>query len=355
MLYLITGQPGNGKTLYTLGLVEQFRKDEEKAGRGGRPVYQSGIPDLTLDWLALDDPKAWPSLPDGSIVVIDECQRVFPPRKVGAEVPPHVREFETHRHRGFDVFLITQHPQLLDIAVRKLTGRHYHLRRTFGQEVSTVYQWEEATDPNERGKRNTALTSRFKFPRERYAWYKSAEIHTVQKRLPWKPIAVLAGSLVAVVLLGWYAWHRLSAGEAETVALDTATIEASLDQKRVDHWNALDRVPRVPAWPWSAPFYDAAARIVSAPSIAGCMSMKIDNRIDCTCTDNQGAVVDLPGSVCLRYIRRGVFDPTKPVQDVKAVNVAYLNARDSQAAPAAAQSETPRPSSAAASPSINGS
>lgn len=354
MLYLITGQPGNGKTLYTLGLVEQFRKDEAAAGRPGRPVYQSGIPELTLDWLPLDDPKEWPKLPDGSIVVIDECQRVFPPRKVGAEVPPHVREFETHRHRGFDVFLITQHPQLLDIAVRKLTGRHYHLRRTFGQEVSTVYQWEEATDPNERGKRNTALTSRFKFPRERFTWYKSAEVHTVQKKLPWKPISVLVGSLLAIAGLAWFAWARLM-GEPEAVASDAAPDQLEVAHEFVAHWEASAMVPRVPLWPWSAPYYDHVAKVVNAPAITGCMSMKIGSRIDCTCNDNQGAVVDVATHDCLAFIRRGRFDPTQPVENRKALNIEYLNARDSQSAAMATQAEPSRPASSTAPVAVSGS
>lgn len=346
MLYLITGQPGNGKTLYTLGLVEQFRKDEAAAGRAGRPVYQSGIPELTLDWQPLADPKAWPDLPDGSIVVIDECQRVFPPRKVGAEVPRHVREFETHRHRGFDVFLITQHPQLLDIAVRKLTGRHYHLRRTFGQEVSTVYQWEEATDPNERGSRNKALTSRFKFPRERFAWYKSAEVHTVQKKLPWKPILVLAGALLAIGVLAAFAWSRLM-HEPEAVASEAAPDVLQESSAFVAHWEASAMVPRVPLWPWSAPYYDHVAKVVNAPAVTGCMSMKIGNRIECTCNDNQGAVADVPTHECLTFIRRGRFDPTQPVEDRKALNIEYLNARDSQAS-TASNYEPPPPRSSTA-------
>lgn len=330
MLFLITGQPGNGKTLYTLGLVEAFRREQREKLGLDRAVYQSGIPGLTLDWQGLDDPKSWPSLPDGSIVVIDECQRVFPPRKTGAEVPPHVREFETHRHRGFDVFLITQHPQLLDIAVRKLTGRHYHLRRTFGQEVSTVLQWEEATDPNDRSARGKALTSRFAFPKERYAWYKSAEVHTVKRSLPKKPLFVLAGSVLAIAGLAWFASDRLMAiGEVDPPAVTASDGVSVESRKAADVWTADALAPRVPHWAWSAPFYDAAADERTPPRITGCMMVRVDNSITCRCHNGQGAA-QVSGDVCRDFMAGKVFDPLRPWVDAKAENIAYLNARDAQ-------------------------
>nr|WP_231642918.1 hypothetical protein [Ralstonia syzygii] len=39
MLTFITGQPGNGKSLYVIALVEAMRKAES------RPVFYYGIPD----------------------------------------------------------------------------------------------------------------------------------------------------------------------------------------------------------------------------------------------------------------------------------------------------------------------
>jgi len=315
MLNLITGQPGNGKTLYTLGLVEKLRQET------GRPVYQSGIPDLTLPWEKLDDPTTWPALPNGSIVVIDECQRIFPPRKQGSPVPPHVAEFETHRHRGFDIFLITQHPQLLDIAVRKLTGRHYHLKRTFGQEVATVYQWEEATDPNERGKRNLALQSRFSFPRERYGVYKSADIHTVKKEIPVKPFAILGGAVLGIVLLGWFAASRL--GDVDSSAVEMPTLEPGAHVS--GGLNAASLMPPIPHWQWSAPFYRDRAELVSVPRITGCLSLKIGPRHICKCSNGQGEA-PVSDQVCRDFMAGKVFDPAAPVVDAKAENIKRLEA-----------------------------
>jgi len=323
MLVLVTGQPGNGKTLYTLGLVESLRTLPASVAIG-RQVYSSGIPDLTLDWKPLDDPALWHELPDGSIVVIDECQRVFPPRKQGAPVPAHVREFETHRHRGFDVFLITQHPQLLDIAVRKLVGRHIHLSRRFGREVSTVQQWEECVNPQDRAVQSRALVSKFDFPKERYEWYKSADIHTVKKDFPVKPVAVLGLSVLAIVGLGWFATSRLMGGK-ETAAPETVQAEGlPVETLREAHLDAASLTPALPIWPWSAPYYRDVAKVVSFPRITGCMSMRIGEKFQCTCHDGQG-VAQVDGQVCRDYMAGKYFDPTRPYEDKKAENIRRLD------------------------------
>jgi hypothetical protein len=323
MLNLITGQPGNGKTLFTLGLVEKLRLDPASVA-SNREVYQSGIPELKLPWKTLDDPAKWWELPNGSIVVIDECQRVFPPRKTGAAVPRAVSEFETHRHRGFDVFLITQHPQLLDIAVRKLTGRHYHLKRTFGQDSSTLLQWEECTDPNDRSARNKALVSRFNFPKERFDQYKSADMHTVKKELPWKPILTLAAAVLGVIGLGWFAADRLmSQGEVET---ESAEVRPGGERiPPTDQWNAASLTPRVPHWPWSAPHYDGQVKLVSVPRITGCMSLQVGNVRTCKCYNGQGDA-NVASDVCRDFMAGRVFDPTREVPDIKAENIARLDA-----------------------------
>ena len=197
MLTLITGQPGNGKTLYALGAVEEFRAADKS--KPARSVWYSGIPELTLDWQPLEDGARWFEVPSGSVIVIDECQRLFPPRRQGAAVPASVSEFETHRHKGFDVFLITQHPQLLDVAVRKLVGRHVHVVRKYGMNHATLYQWERCVDPTARESLREALTSKFSYPRERFGWYRSAEQHTVTKDFPWRKVALIVGLLAFTV------------------------------------------------------------------------------------------------------------------------------------------------------------
>ncbi|WP_100097333.1 zonular occludens toxin domain-containing protein [Xanthomonas campestris] len=69
MIYLVTGMPGNGKTLYA---VEFIKKAVEK----GRKVY-TDIKGLTLAGIE-PAPDDWRTLPDGSLVVYDEAHKRFP-------------------------------------------------------------------------------------------------------------------------------------------------------------------------------------------------------------------------------------------------------------------------------------
>ena len=139
MITLITGTPGSGKTAYAVSLLMEMA--------GSRPIYADGVPELVIDhqpcppvseWTyEADDPasatgkKISFTFPANSIVVIDECQRVFRPRSSGSKVPPEVAAFETHRHLGIDFILITQHPSLVDGNIRRLVGKHIHLCRHY--------------------------------------------------------------------------------------------------------------------------------------------------------------------------------------------------------------------------------
>jgi len=342
MLFLITGQPGNGKTLHALTLVEKLRTDPASLAIG-RQVYYWGIPQLDRPWHKLGTDEDWIAarqsdwsgdcpwydLPDGSIVVVDECQHVFRPRKQGAAVPKRVSQLETHRHRGFDIFVITQHPQLLDINVRKLVGRHIHVKRNFGREVATLYQWEECVNPQDKGVTNRALKTTWSFPKDVYGWYHSAEVHTVKKDFPLKPVLTIVGSLVAVALLVWFTVHRLRA-RADAAPVEVAASQsAPLETEKVASWSTQDFVPRVPTWHWSAPFYDQVAKVQNAPRVIGCMRMDYGDRVECRCSNGQGdAQVD--DLTCHNFMEGRIYDPTRPPEDIKAENIRRLESSAKQ-------------------------
>jgi zona occludens toxin len=67
---------------------------------------------------------------DGSLIVIDEAQLFFNSRDFSKQ---HNREFadwsSTHRHKGFDVILITQRAERIDTAVRSLCDFRYRYRK----------------------------------------------------------------------------------------------------------------------------------------------------------------------------------------------------------------------------------
>lgn len=69
MMYLITGMPGNGKTLYA---VDFIRKERAK----GREVF-SDIKGLTIEGVQ-PAPDDWRTIPNGALVVYDEAHKRFP-------------------------------------------------------------------------------------------------------------------------------------------------------------------------------------------------------------------------------------------------------------------------------------
>jgi hypothetical protein len=148
--------------------------------------------------------------PAGSLVIIDECQRFFRNRPPGAPVPDYVAALEIHRHLGIDLVLITQDPMLIDKHVRRLAGEHFHAKRTFGLSSVTMYRWQRCVDdPLDFHTKKEAEKVRRKYPKKIYKCYKSAEIHTVKRKIP---LRVWATLLVFLALgpLGWFVFQHVS-------------------------------------------------------------------------------------------------------------------------------------------------
>lgn len=71
----------------------------------------------------------------------------------------------------------------MDANTRRLTERHWHISRRFGVQRTTIFQFESC---NDQPLANTATAQRleWKYPKEDFKYYKSAEVHTVQPRIP---------------------------------------------------------------------------------------------------------------------------------------------------------------------------
>jgi zona occludens toxin len=214
MITLITGTPGSGKTLYAVW--HEIRLACER----GRSVYSSGIPKLKLPVVPLSDseihqwhvtdPKLNPNDPDevtklsniaeGSLVVIDEVQRLWRPAGSGAAVPADIAGLETHRHHGLDFVVICQHPSLLHRNVRALVGRHIHLRATaLGNYLYEFPEWCE--NPQTKSARTSCVRSRYRLPKAGFDLYESASLHVkANKRKPIQFFVAMAVLLVVPIL-----------------------------------------------------------------------------------------------------------------------------------------------------------
>ena len=161
---------------------------------------------FNLDWRRFDNPALWYDLPRQSIIVMDECQQTFPPRPVGAKVPLHCSEFETHRHKGWDIHLVTQDAKLLDNHVRRLAGCHVHYFNPFKSNRVTRYQGDKVFDQEDYFQKKNTISSIITRDKSLYGLYWSADAHTHKLVLPKKLILLL----LVPVLLGFLVWYLLS-------------------------------------------------------------------------------------------------------------------------------------------------
>jgi zona occludens toxin len=316
MITLITGLPGHGKTLYALSYIKAYSEKEQ------REVFYSGIKDLTLPWTEFKA-EQWMTLPTGAIIVIDEAQFVFARKPNGSKLPDFYEQLAVHRHSGFDIFVITQHPTLLDNFVRQLAGRHLHIIRKFGLQRANVWEFQTTcSTPTLAASQKGAIQHKFSYPKEIYGYYKSAELHTVKRAIPMK-IILACIFVVAAPLYAYYSFNKPKAQTENKPKPEQATQvqNAQAGVVKASYSNAMEdakqyvyeRTPRVEGLPYTAPRYDDVTKPVTAPLPASCLSSKTK----CKCYSQQATVMDVPEQLCRDIVERGFFVDFKDAPDVQ--------------------------------------
>jgi zona occludens toxin len=319
VINLTTGTPGAGKSVLTLHQVEMRRRKEN------REVYYSGIADLLLPWKLfgkeldstrphMTDPSEWHQLPAGSIIVIDEAQRLFRKRSIGSIVPEYVTALETHRHRGLDLYLVTQHPMLIDSDVRKLVEVHQHLMRKFGSKWATIHEWKGVKEQCDKTRSDSQETE-FRYPKEVFTWFKSAEVHTHKLRIP-KKVLLLASLPFLIGGGAWYTyksmgdWNKPAPGAAAAgrPGQPGSPGAPGAGSRQVQRYSAQDLAsslePRFPGLLHTAPRYDAITKPVRAPVPVGCVLYAGDGK-GSFCITQQGTRFEPPLSFIRDYATRG--------------------------------------------------
>jgi len=175
MIYLITGIPGHGKSLYGVGMLQRFLKE-------GRVCY-ADIDGLQLPGV-LPAPDDWRDTPNGAVICYDECQRRFPADGGrGRSDNEQIAAMETHRHTEHDIILITQSPKLLHSHVRRLVGRHHHVERQMGMQYARLYTADRCINTESRGELKAVDSEVWTYPKDDYGKYKSASGHNVKRRV----------------------------------------------------------------------------------------------------------------------------------------------------------------------------
>lgn len=319
MLYLVTGANGAGKTLNTLKWVRERQIKE------GRPVCHNGrfepVENGELSTWKKIDIQNWQDEPDGTIFLVDECHNDFPLRAPSSKPPEYVQMLAEHRRRGFDFYLITQHPQNIDAFVRRLIGSpgwHRHLKRAFGGDLVSCAEYPAVNAQCEKqGAGKDAEVKMLAFPREVFGWYKSASLHTGKRKIP-RSVFVLVACAIIVPLLIWFAFSRVAGKVLDDPAKGDPSMRPAVltaqDQQQgqqlpspeVSRMAYLEsRLPRLGGMPQSAPIYDKITEPVTAPYPAACVNMP--SRGGCRCYSQQATRIDVPMAMCLEIVAKGYF------------------------------------------------
>ena len=294
MITVITGVPGSGKTLWLTDQIV-FNPDYKD-----RPTFVWGVDGFNYQarhgLFPLEKPQDWNDLPDHSVIVFDEAQGPFPVRSSSKAPPKFVEDFSTHRHKGYDIFLTTQHPTMVDGHLLKNCGRHLHFLRVFGLQSATIFEWPEyrTDNVNSSARRKMSISKRWGFPKRVFGLYKSAEVHTHRVRIPWKVWSIPVFFTFAG-LLAWYFFHTVDDGSF-----------ASLGHSHVSTASSpvpASSVSSVRPWRATVPQPSSAPSSVSAPVVPQLLILgrvSSGSRFDFVVDNGRGGYILVPRSLCLR-------------------------------------------------------
>jgi len=323
VIYLHSGDIGSGKTLSAVERGMAWVKE-------GRRVFELGVNECNHEATGIQPfpttlDRWFEPLQPGDVLIVDEIQDHLPKGFTARSVPEWVKLFAKSRHRGVDLLWITQDPRNMDSFPRRLVNEHRHYVNKWGGEEAKVFVWPsgvEEPDSSTEKKRDDKFD--WKYPKELYGLYKSAEAHTRKKYTPrqvkllrWSLAAAAVCVLVAVLVVKFKFMSASAAHDAKPSLL--AVSPASMfEQPESKGRHVLSKaewvarmVPRVDGLLWTAPLFDDR-KPVSEPETY-CMAMEPDR---CACISEQGTKIKMQYDACMSIVRNGVYNPyRKPRQE----------------------------------------
>ncbi len=207
-----------------------------------RTIY-TNINALKIDYVRslIED---WRKCPDGSLIVIDEIQLVYPYSDIKDKSHPIVAELSVHRHRGFDFYFITQSAGNLHVLIKDLVYTHYHVTVPFGFKTK-IYQYGEfKANPNAKSVKLLAENT-FSFSPSPHIFklYKSTTINTAKSRLPIRYILMLCSVVLFGLFIAIYAVFFSNGGLKSPTEKLEETSQAPTQETPKD--NVIDSVNSV--------------------------------------------------------------------------------------------------------------
>jgi zona occludens toxin len=340
VLTKISGTPGAGKTLYTIqelllkqvGSSFRYTTDDGEEREAERVIY-TNINGLQLPHEMVENGPGWVQVngekgekvwklgegnrlglhnwhewaKPGSLIVVDEFQKLWPPRPNGAPIPPDVQALDTHRHMGVDFILITQ-SKAYDSHISGLIGRHLHLRRVSLLPGALLYEWDYDSRALQYSK---AISKKpFRYKRSTYKLYRSAAAHTKQPKAIPPMLFVVVAALAAAAYFVPQTYARI-AGKGDQHKANMATLklpQGAASAPAAAASGAGGVTPLASAGQSPDP---SVLRAQAEEQVIGCVKMAAR----CSCFNAQGKEVQAGPLACETTV------PTRPAADVTRLAV----------------------------------
>lgn len=224
---LISGALGTGKTALAVKLLTEHSYYPDNAvvlgvreWNGGGAYYQlKSMQDASANQKMIQEIGVLP----GTVYLVDEAKKIWPSRIAGKPVPEFIdSHLAESRSIAQDWIITCQAPTQIDVALRRLVGRHIHLEKT-----PLGIKYSESGQIVEDLKFGRDESRKYSFPVESLKLYKSDDgVSDLQKKglkLP-KRLVFLVGLIVCLAGTIYY-----YAGQSKMLASAVGTETAKSD------------------------------------------------------------------------------------------------------------------------------
>jgi hypothetical protein len=252
-------------------------------------------------WNKIDDVQKWHLLEPDSIFVCDEAQEYFPVR-IKEKPPEFITAFERHRHSAFDVYLITQSANFIDVHARRLAGSHIHFYRAFNAKTTSRLEWPKVHNPDDYHDKESSQKSRVKNDTRFYGVYRSAVSHTHKFKLP-KIFFLLPVALCGIAFSA-YSIYGLYAPDDKKVTTQKTTVNPNVPTlKSVAQRGSLTPISD----PYLDPTFKSIRKKIHYPQLT-CFKATTSNSVDCSCYTQQFTKIKTSLTFCTDFVENGYFD-----------------------------------------------
>jgi hypothetical protein len=174
-----------------------------------------------------------------------------------------------------------------------------------GMQMAVIHEWDRVQDnPVDYHSLQASVKKTWKYPKELFTLYKSANIHTVKRRVPKKLFFYLAAVVATVFLIGYAAKlifqpHQVErgaqAGKGDGKRFSSAVSAAEYSKRFT---------PVVASMPWSAPAY-ADLKPTDFP-VLYCVDSEEKG---CKCWTQQITRYYIDEKICRVIVKDGVYNP----------------------------------------------